>query len=89
MADDRNDKKPKGDDEAPKVHDKRKIDPETGEPRVTEAVGDGFRHKKADLPVVDSDEPAVDEAQDADDIQLIATEGPEGESTDEDLELLA
>ena len=31
MTDDAKDKTPKGDDDAPKIHDKRKIDPETGE----------------------------------------------------------
>lgn len=81
MADDSNDKKPKGDDEAPKIHDKRKIDPETGEPRVTEPA--------PEPEVAESEEPAVDEAQGADDIQLIDVEGPEVEFTDEDLELLA
>lgn len=84
MADDPNDKKPKGDDEAPKIHDKRKIDPETGEARVTEPVGDGFRKKAPD-----SDEPAVDEDPNAEDVELIQVEGADVEFTDEDLELLA
>lgn len=91
MADEKND------DETPKVHDKRKIDPETGEARVTEPVGDGFRRNAVEDPEgatgvdtdFDTDEPAVDEAPEADDIQLIATEGPDVEFTDEDLELLA
>lgn len=81
MADDPNDKKPKGDDEAPKIHDKRKIDPETGEPRVTDPA--------VEPEVAESEEPAVDEAPDADDIQLMDVEGPDVEFTDEDLELLA
>lgn len=82
MADDPNDKKPTGDD-APKIHDKRKIDPETGEPRVPEP-----EESATDTPA-DSTEPAVDEEPGADDIQLIATEGADVEFTDEDLELLA
>jgi molecular chaperone GrpE len=97
MTDDAKDKTPKGDEDAPKVHDKRKIDPETGEARVTEAVGDGFRKKPGEDPEgapdvdtdLDTDEPAVDEAPEADDIQLIAAEGPDVEFTDEDLALLA
>jgi molecular chaperone GrpE len=92
MTDDAKDKTPKGDDDAPKIHDKRKIDPETGEPRVTEAVGDGFRKNGDDEsvePPADSDEPAVDEDPGADDVLLIETEGPDVEFTDEDLELLA
>ncbi|MGB3909637.1 MAG: nucleotide exchange factor GrpE [Pseudolysinimonas sp.] len=93
MTDDAKDKTPQGDDDAPKINDKRKIDPETGEPRVTEAVGDGFRKKPGDEPAeeaaADSDEPAVDEEPGGDDIQLIDTEGTDVEFTDEDLELLA
>jgi molecular chaperone GrpE len=92
MTDDAKDKKPKSDDDAPKVHDKRKIDPETGEPRVTEPVGDGFRKKadeSAEDAVADSDEPAVDPEPGTDDIQLIDAEGTDVEFTDEDLELLA
>lgn len=93
MTDDAKDKTPKGDDDAPKIHDKRKIDPETGEPRVTEAVGDGFRKKAGrestgEAPA-DTDEPAVDEAPGGDDIELVDAEGTEVEFTDEDLELLA
>jgi molecular chaperone GrpE len=79
------------DDETPKVHDKRKIDPETGEPReatdeerVTEPVGDGFRSKKGD----DGDSAPDDGAGD-DDIQLIQAEGPDVELTEDDLALLA
>jgi molecular chaperone GrpE len=84
MTDDAKDKTPKGDDDAPKIHDKRKIDPETGEPRVPES-----EESAPEPEVADSEEPAVDEAPGADDIQLIATEGPDVEFTDEDLELLA
>lgn len=73
MADDPNDKTPKGDDEAPKIHDKRKIDPETGEARASEPEA------------AESEEPAAG----ADDIQLMDVEGPDVELTDEDLELLA
>jgi molecular chaperone GrpE len=94
MADEKND------DETPKVHDKRKIDPETGEPRtgksfedaeerVTEPVGDGFRSKKDAGEVEDSEEPAVDEVPGADDVELLEAEGPDVELSDEDLELLA
>ena len=65
MADEKND------DETPKVHDKRKIDPETGEARVTEPVGDGFRSKKGDAPA-DADEPLVEEEPDgAEDVELV------------------
>lgn len=83
MTDDAKDKTPQGDDDAPKIHDKRKIDPETGEPRV---------EAPAEEPAAaadDSGEPAVDEAPGADDIQLIDTEGTDVEFTEEDLELLA
>lgn len=94
MADEKND------DETPKVNDKRKIDPETGEvrsgksfedadQRVTEPVGDGFRSKKGAEEAADSDEPAVDEAPGANDVELLEAEGPDVELTDEDLELLA
>jgi molecular chaperone GrpE len=96
MTDDAKDKTPKGDDDAPKIHDKRKIDPETGEPRVTGAVGDGFRKKSdgestesTEDAAVDSDEPAVDEAPGAEDIPLVDVEGTDVEFTEEDLELLA
>lgn len=96
MADDAKDKKPAGDDDAPKINDKRKIDPETGEARVTEPVGDGFRKKAAgaDKPTgaeeaSESEDPAVDEAPGVDDIPLVVAEGPDVEFTDEDLELLA
>jgi molecular chaperone GrpE len=84
MTDDAKDKTPKGDDDAPKIHDKRKIDPETGEARVPES-----EEPKVEPEVADSEEPAVDEAPGADDIQLIDTEGTDVEFTDEDLELLA
>lgn len=91
MADDPNDKKPKGDDDAPKIHDKRKIDPETGEPRVAEPSPEPeVTAPEVTAPeVAESEEPAVDEAPGADDIQLIDVEGPDVEFTDEDLELLA
>ena len=89
------------DDETPKVTDKRKIDPETGEPRVTDRVGDGYRQKaKAEqdaheaaeeetADAVDSDEPAVDEAPGADDVRLSEGEAPDVEFSDDDLALLA
>jgi molecular chaperone GrpE len=91
MADDPNDKKPKGDDESPKIHDKRKIDPETGEPRVTEPAAESAASEPevAEPEIAESEEPAVDEAPGADDIQLIDVEGPDVEFTVEDLELLA
>ena len=82
------------DDETPKVHDKRRIDPETGEPRVTEPVGDGFKSKKktddSDAPV-DSEEPAVEEEPEgAEDVDLLDVQGTDdADFTDEDLELLA
>jgi molecular chaperone GrpE len=79
------------DDETPKIHDKRKIDPETGEPRettdeerVTEPVGDGFRSKKGD-----DGESASDDGAGDDDIVLIQAEGPDVELTEDDLALLA
>jgi molecular chaperone GrpE len=82
MADDTN-------DDIPQVNDKRKVDPETGEPRVTEPVGDGFRKKKPAEPA-DSEEPAVEEdPEGAEDVELIDAQGPDTEFTDEDLELLA
>jgi molecular chaperone GrpE len=98
MADDANDKPKSGDE--PEIVDKRKIDPETGEARVTGRVGDGFRskanaaRKQADPQpepeaTEDSDEPAVDEAPGAEDVDLIQAEGADVEFTDEDLELLA
>jgi molecular chaperone GrpE len=87
MTDDAKDKTPKGDDDAPKIHDKRKIDPETGEPRVPESEASGTESPES--AASDSDQPAVDEEPGADDIQLIAAEGPDIEFTDEDLELLA
>jgi molecular chaperone GrpE len=110
VADDAKDSTPPGDDEGPKINDKRKVDRETGEPLPSGRVGDGFRKKGSepegsdadakpstdadDAEGVDSDseetdEPAVDEAPDADDIELIQTEGADIEFTDEDLELLA
>jgi molecular chaperone GrpE len=82
------------DDESPKIHDKRKIDPETGEPRetsdddrVTEPVGDGFRSKNgADTDESDS---TTDESPGDDDIVLIQAEGPDVELSEDDLALLA
>ena len=102
MADDAKDETPPH-DEGPKINDKRKIDPETGEARVSGRVGDGFRKKAAeakegaestgaeskDSGPTDSDEPAVDGAPGDDDIELIQAEGADIEFTDEDLELLA
>lgn len=83
-------------DEPPKVHDKRKIDPETGEPRaaeadsdangrVTERVGDGFRSKKGE----DAGDSASEESPGDDDIVLMQAEGPDVELTEDDLALLA
>lgn len=86
MTDDAKDTTPTGDDDAPKIHDKRKIDPETGEPRPTDAAPDDAASAEES---VDSDEPAVDEAPGEDDIQLVDAEGTDVEFTDEDLELLA
>jgi molecular chaperone GrpE len=82
------------DGEEPKIHDKRKIDPATGEARVTEPVSDGFRQTAPDAgadadPAVDSEEPAVDEAPGGEDVELLDAEGPDVEFTEEDLELLA
>ncbi len=92
MGDDAKDKTPKGDEDAPKIHDKRKIDPETGEPRSSKPseppVEEPVEEPVEDA-AVDSDEPAVDEAPGARDIHLIDVEGPDVEFTDEDLELLA
>lgn len=89
MADDTND------DDTPQVNDKRKIDPVTGEARsgedrVTEPVGDGFRTKGGSAETPDSDEAAVEEEPDgAEDVELIDAQGTDAEFTDEDLELLA
>ena len=91
MADDPKDSTPEG--EEPKITDKRKIDPETGEARVTEPVGDGFRSKASgsdEEPDADTAEPAVEEDPvGAEDIELIDVQGTDAEFTDEDLELLA
>jgi molecular chaperone GrpE len=95
MADDANDKPKNGDE--PEIVDKRKIDPDTGEARVTGRVGDGFRKKAAAAQnrpsgagkTADSDEPAVDETPGGEDVDLIQAEGADVEFTDEDLELLA
>jgi molecular chaperone GrpE len=89
-------------DEGPKINDKRKIDPVTGEARVSDRVGDGFRKKAAqphepaadtqpaaDTEPEDSDEPAIDGAPGDDDVELIQSEGADIDFTDEDLELLA
>jgi molecular chaperone GrpE len=89
MADDSKEPTPPG--EEPKIHDKRKIDPKTGEARVTEPVEDGFR-QGAGGPgrPGNSDEPALDEdPSGAEDVELIDVEGPDVEITDDDLELLA
>ena len=85
MADERED------DDAPEVHDKRKIDPATGEPRVTEPVGDGFKSKKKAEEPTDSDEPAVEEEPDgAVDVELLDVQGTDdADFSDEDLALLA
>lgn len=83
MTDDAKDNPPKGDDDAPKIHDKRKIDPETGEPRADQAG------ESVEDAVADSDEPAVDEAPGSPDVHLIDAEGTDVEFTEEDLELLA
>lgn len=62
------------DDETPKVHDKRKIDPETGEARTSEP------------PVEESQDAAVDEEPEGiEDVELIDAEGPDTEITDDDL----
>lgn len=74
MADDR-----ERDDETPKVHDKRKIDPETGEVR-----------EPSPAPAADSDEALVDEAPGAEDVRLVEAQDADTEVTDEELvELLA
>ncbi|WP_395640183.1 nucleotide exchange factor GrpE [Pseudolysinimonas sp.] len=89
MADDTN-------DDTPQVNDKRKIDPETGEARVTEPVGEGFTAEKGasseapDSETADSDEPAVEEEPDgAEDVELIDAQGTDTEFSDDDLALLA
>lgn len=88
MADDPKDSTPEG--EEPKITDKRKIDPETGEARVTEPVADGFRKKAVSDETPDSEEPAVEEdPAGVEDVELIDAQGTDTEFTDEDLELLA
>lgn len=69
MADDR-----ERDDETPKVHDKRKIDPETGEVREPSPAA-----------AADSDEALVDEAPGADDVRLVEAQDADTEVSDEDL----
>ena len=66
MADDAKDSTPPRDDEGPKINDKRKVDPETGEPSPTGRVGDGFRKKAPDSKGSDADsKPSTDDSQDA------------------------
>lgn len=61
----------------PKVHDKRRIDPETGDVREPDEVRD-------------SDEPAVEESPEGvEDIELVEAEGPDVELSDDDIALLA
>jgi len=81
MADETND------DETPRINDKRKIDPETGEARVTEPVSDGFRSKDDDS---ESEEPLVEEEPEgAEDIELVDAQDADVEFSEEDLALLA
>jgi len=54
MADDAKDETPPH-DEGPKINDKRKIDPETGEARTPGRVGDGFRKKPSQPHDLDAD----------------------------------
>jgi molecular chaperone GrpE len=79
----------KHEDETPKVTDKRKIDPDTGEARVTEPVGDGFR-SKADATDADSapaeeteaEEPLVEEEPEgAEDVELIEAQDADVETS--------
>lgn len=64
-------------DENPRIHDKRKIDPETGEPRKGS-------------PAPDSEEPLVEEEPEgADDVELVEAQDADVEFSDEDLALLA
>lgn len=79
-------------EQEPKVHDKRRIDPDTGDVR-REPAG-----KKPRRSPIDSDEPAVDEAPEGvEDVPLVEAEGPDASTgsgprtdlSDEDLALLA
>lgn len=64
-------------DENPRIHDKRKIDPETGEPRKGS-------------PAADSEEPLVEEEPEgADDVELVEAQDADVEFSDDDLALLA
>lgn len=61
----------------PKVNDKRRIDPDTGDVRESGEVPD-------------SDEPAVEESPEGvEDIELVEAEGPDVELSDDDMALLA
>jgi len=78
MADDENNDIQPQDDGTPEIHDKRKIDPETGEVRAGESSA------------ADSADPVVDEAPDGgEDIQILDAQGTDTEFTEDDLALLA
>ena len=89
MADDAKDEKPPH-DEGPKINDKRKIDPETGEPRLSGRVGDGFRKKAAEPqePATDSD--PKDSESDSMDSDSMNSDEPavDGAPDDDDIELI-
>ncbi len=89
MADDAKDETPPH-DEGPKINDKRKIDPETGEPRESGRVGDGFRKKAAE-----AKEPAADAGPKKSDSKDSGPKGTEpdepavdGAPDDDDIELI-
>lgn len=63
------------DDESPRITDKRKIDPETGEPRTGSSAPE-------------ADEPLVEE-EGAPDVELVEAQDADVEFSDEDLALLA
>jgi len=73
MAADQDETPQDGEEQAPKIHDKRRIDPETGEPRVADS----------EEPAVE------EEPDGAEDVELLDVQGTDAEFTDEDLELLA
>ena len=85
MADDAKDETPPH-DEGPKINDKRKIDPETGEARPSGRVGDGFRKKPPPPHDLDADPGAGDSESDSDskDSDSRDSDSADGESTDSD-----
>ena len=89
MADDAKDEVPPH-DEGPKINDKRKIDPETGEPRVTGRVGDGFRKKANDPKEPGADSKGSDDSNSEDSKESEDSDEPavDGAPDDADIDLI-